>query len=120
MSIIEMRGITKEYGAVTALDSIDFEINPGEVVGLLGDNGAGKSTLVKILSGIVQPTSGKMLHEGKETRIRSRRESYELGIETIYQDIALVDQMDITRNIFLGREETGFLGFMKMKSMKKK
>jgi len=119
-SLIELRGMTKRYAGVLALDSIDFQINPGEVVGLLGDNGAGKSTLIKILSGVVEPSSGKFLHMGKEVKIRSRRDSYELGMETIYQDIALVDQMDIMRNIFLGREETGFLGFMKMKSMKEK
>jgi simple sugar transport system ATP-binding protein len=118
--LIELKGITKQYGAVTALDSVDFHIAPGEVVGLLGDNGAGKSTLIKILSGIVQPTFGTIEYEGKEVKIRSRRESYDMGIETIYQDIALVDQMDIMRNIFLGREETGRLGFMKMKSMKEK
>lgn len=119
-SLIELKGMTKRYAGVLALDSIDFQINPGEVVGLLGDNGAGKSTLIKILSGVVEPSSGKFLHMGKEVKIRSRRDSYELGMETIYQDIALVDQMDIMRNIFLGREETGFLGFMKMKSMKEK
>lgn len=118
--LIEMVGITKRYGGVTALDSVDFEIRPGEVIGLLGDNGAGKSTLIKILSGIVQPTSGVIRHLGKPTKIASRRESYKMGIETIYQDIALVDQMDIMRNIFLGREETGFLGFMKIADMKKK
>lgn len=118
--LIELRGITKRYGGVSALDSIDFHINPGEVIGLLGDNGAGKSTLIKILSGVVDATRGQFLHQGKEVKIRSRRDSYECGIETIYQDIALVDQMDIMRNIFLGREETGFLGFMKMKEMKEK
>lgn len=118
--LIELRNITKAYGAVVALDNIDFHIAPGEVIGLLGDNGAGKTTLIKILSGIVQPTSGAILYQGKEVKIRSRRESYEMGIETIYQDIALVDQMDIMRNIFLGREETNALGFMKIKSMKEK
>lgn len=118
--IVELRGITKQYGAVTAPDNIDFHIGEGEVVGLLGDNGAGKSTLIKILSGIVQPTSGSILVRGEEKKINSRRESYELGIETIYQDIALVDQMDIMRNIFLGREETNRFGFMKMKSMREK
>jgi len=118
--IIEMRAVTKRYASVTALDSVDFHISPGEVVGLVGDNGAGKSTLIKILSGIVQPTSGTLLYYGEPTRIPSRRQSYEMGIETIYQDIALVDQMDIMRNIFLGREEAGRLGFMNIKSMKEK
>ena len=118
--MVELRGISKEYGHVLALSNVDFSIHPGEVVGLLGDNGAGKSTLIKILSGIVQPTAGTILHEGRETRIRSRRDSTAMGIETIYQDIALVDQMDIMRNIFLGREETSFLGFMKIASMRKK
>lgn len=120
VALVELRGITKRYGAATALESIDFSIAPGEVIGLLGDNGAGKSTLIKILSGVVEPTEGKFMHMGKEVRVRSRRDSYDLGIETIYQDIALVDQMDIMRNIFLGREETGPLGFMKIKSMRAK
>jgi simple sugar transport system ATP-binding protein len=88
------------------------------VVGLLGDNGAGKSTLIKILSGIVQPTSGQIFCDGKEIKIRSRQESYKLGMETIYQDIALIDQMDIMRNIFLGREITNKLGFLKLKQMR--
>lgn len=118
--LVELRGITKDYGHVRALCDVDFAIHPGEVIGLLGDNGAGKSTLIKILSGIVQPTSGTILHRGKETKIRSRRHSTAMGLETIYQDIALVDQMDIMRNIFLGREETNALGFMKMGSMKRK
>ena len=86
----------------------------------IGDNGADKSTLIKILSGIVQPTSGTILYQGKETKIPARRHSYQMGLETIYQDIALVDHINIVRNIFLGREETGRLGFMNMKSMKAK
>ena len=118
--IIELRRIGKRYGAVLALDGIDFHIAEGEVIGLVGDNGAGKSTLIKILSGIIQPTSGAILNHGRLIRIRDHREAIRIGIETIYQDIALVDQMTIMRNIFLGREETGFLGLLKMKSMKKK
>lgn len=115
--LVDFRGITKAYGAVMALDNINFSIRPGEVIGLLRDNGAGKSTLIKIMSGIVQPSGGKIFSRGREARIRSRRDSYELGIETIYQDIALVDQMNIMRNIFLGREITNRLGFLKMKEM---
>jgi simple sugar transport system ATP-binding protein len=118
--LIELREVTKRYGGVLALDKVSFSIYPGEVIGLLGDNGAGKSTLVKILSGIVQPTDGEFLADGKAVKVRSRRDSYQLGIETIYQDIALIDQMDIMRNIFLGREETNLFGFLKMRSMKDK
>jgi simple sugar transport system ATP-binding protein len=116
--LIELRKVTKCYGAVAAMKDIDFQINPGEVVGLLGDNGAGKSTLIKILSGIIQPTSGDIFCDGRKIQIRSRQESYKLGMETIYQDIALIDQMDIMRNIFLGREVTNKLGFLKLKQMR--
>jgi len=118
--IVAMRGLTKRYGSIEALSDIDFHISAGEAVGLLGDNGAGKSTLIKILSGIVPHTSGTILYEGKPTRIRSRNDSTAMGIETIYQDIALVDDMNIMRNIFLGREETNALGFMRSRSMRKK
>lgn len=118
--IVELKGLTKRYGNVLALDNVDFHVNPGEAIGLLGDNGAGKSTMIKILSGIVQPTQGDIFHDGRPTRIRSRRDSADIGIETIYQDIALVDQMDIVRNVFLGREETNALGFMHLKSMRRK
>lgn len=116
-SIIELDKITKQYDHVLALDNVSFHINPGEVIGLLGDNGAGKSTLIKIMSGIVPITNGVIRHKGNEVNVQSRRDSYALGIETIYQDIALVDDMDIMRNIFLGREITGPLGFMKMREM---
>lgn len=118
MPFIELRNITKYYGAIVALQDIDLQIYPGEIIGLLGDNGAGKSTLIKILSGIVQPTSGSIHCNGKEIKIRSRRESYEIGLETIYQDIALIDQMDIMRNIFLGREITNRFGFLKLNEMR--
>ncbi len=118
--LVELRGVTKRYSAVVALDNVNFQIRAGEVIGLLGDNGAGKSTLIKILSGIVRPTEGDFFSNGKPVSVRSRRDSYKLGIETIYQDIALINQMDIMRNIFLGREETNSLGFLKMKSMSRK
>jgi simple sugar transport system ATP-binding protein len=118
--MVELRAVTKDYGAVRALCKVDFEIRPNEVLALLGDNGAGKSTLIKILSGIVPVTSGQILHEGREVTLRCRQDSTNIGIETIYQDIALVDDMNIMRNIFLGREETNALGFMKVKSMMRK
>jgi simple sugar transport system ATP-binding protein len=115
--VLEMRKIVKRYGAFVALNEMDFHIEKNEVVGLLGDNGAGKSTLVKMMSGINPPTSGEIYVDGKKTELNSRAESEAAGIETIYQDIALVDSMPITRNIFMGREITNWLGFMNHKAM---
>lgn len=116
--LLELRGINKRYGAVQALRDMDFHINPRETVGLLGDNGAGKSTLIKLMSGVVQADSGTIHAYGKPVELKSRRESEELGIETIYQDTALVDTMSVTRNIFMGREITGGLGFMHLEEMR--
>ena len=91
---------------------LDFHIAPNEVVGLLGDNGAGKSTLIKMMSGVVEPNQGNIFIEGKETKIKNRKESEEIaGIETIYQNSALCDDMTIMRNIFMGREITKFFRF---------
>jgi len=97
--LIEMKGIYKKYGNIEALKGIDFTINRNEIIGLIGDNGAGKSTLIKILSGIFPPDKGKIYKEGKEIKILSPRDAIKLGIETIYQDTALIDQMNIMRNI---------------------
>jgi simple sugar transport system ATP-binding protein len=116
-SLYEARSVTKRYGSLIALDKMDFYIGPGEVVGLLGDNGAGKSTLVRMISGINPPDSGEIFVNGKPTRINSRAQSEAAGIETIYQDIALVDFMSITRNIFMGREITNRFGFMDQRKM---
>ncbi len=110
--ILALRGIVKNYGRVQALCDVDFELNQGEIVGLLGDNGAGKSTLIKLMSGVVQKDAGRIFWYAKPVELRSRQDSAELGIETIYQDAALVDTMSITRNIFMGREITNRLGFM--------
>lgn len=115
--LYEARGITKRYGSFIALNGMDFHIGRNEVVGLLGDNGAGKSTLVKMISGINPPTSGEIYVDGKRTEFNSRSDSEAAGIETIYQDIALVDSMSITRNIFMGREITNQFGFMNHKKM---
>ncbi|MEO6609586.1 MAG: ATP-binding cassette domain-containing protein [Aestuariivirga sp.] len=101
-----MRGITKGYGHVQALHDVNFQINQNEIVGLLGDNGAGKSTLVNIMSGIEFPDSGLVLSNGVPVSIRSRKDSERLGIETIYQDSALVGSASIMRNFFAGRELT--------------
>lgn len=115
--LYEARNVTKKYGSFTALDNMNFYIGKAEVVGLLGDNGAGKSTLVKMMSGINPPTSGEIFVNGQPAQFNSRSDSEAAGIETIYQDIALVDSMSITRNIFMGREITNRFGFMDHKKM---
>jgi simple sugar transport system ATP-binding protein len=115
--LYEARNITKKYGSFMALSNMNFYIGHSEVVGLLGDNGAGKSTLVKMMSGINPPTSGEILVNGKPAEFNSRSDSEAAGIETIYQDIALVDSMSITRNIFMGREIVNRWGFMDHKKM---
>ncbi|WP_188824444.1 ATP-binding cassette domain-containing protein [Brucella endophytica] len=110
--LLELRGISKQYGHVDALTDASFTIGRNEVVGLLGDNGAGKSTLVKIMSGVEFPTSGKIFRDGREVSIHSRKDSERLGIETIYQDSALVGSASIMRNFFAGRELTRALGIL--------
>ena len=117
--LLEMRNITKRYGAFVALNKMNFYIGENEVVGLLGDNGAGKSTLVKMMSGINPPTSGEIYARGRKIALNCRADSEAAGIETIYQDIALVDSMPITRNIFMGREIVNRWGFMDHKAMEK-
>jgi simple sugar transport system ATP-binding protein len=102
--LIRMERISKSYGSVQALDGVDLVVNEREIVGLLGDNGAGKSTLIKVLSGAVRATSGDIFVRGKRADIRSTTDAIALGIETIYQDSALVPQLSIARNLFLGRE----------------
>lgn len=102
--------IVKRWGAVTALNGVNLTIQSGEVVALLGDNGAGKSTLIKILSGAIRPTSGEVEINGRQAKLRTTRDAIDAGIETIFQDSALVEQLSISRNIFLGREPTRFLG----------
>src|SRR5580700_8133222 len=116
--IYEVRGVSKRYGNVQALSNLNFHIGAGEVVGLLGDNGAGKSTLIKMMSGIVRPDDGEVLVDGARAVVSSRRDSEHIGIETIYQDTALVDTMSIVRNIFMGREIANRWGFLKHRSMR--
>jgi simple sugar transport system ATP-binding protein len=103
-NLIEMRDIHKHYGRIHALDGVDFTVGEKEIVGLLGDNGAGKSTLIKTLSGAVPITSGEFFVRGKKVQINSTTDAIDHGIETIYQDSALVPQLSIARNLFLGRE----------------
>jgi ABC-type sugar transport system ATPase subunit len=102
--ILEGRDITKMYGGVEALNKVTFKLPRNEVVALLGDNGAGKSTLIKILSGAISPTSGQVLLDGKPVEMSSTRHAKQLGIETVYQDLALVDCLSIEKNIYLGKE----------------
>jgi simple sugar transport system ATP-binding protein len=115
--LLRVEGITKKYGANTVLKDVSFDVGHNEVVGLLGDNGAGKSTLVKIMSGIVQASSGTFSWEGVPRPQVNRALTEDLGIETIFQDSALVPQMSISRNIFMGREITNRLGLMKIRKM---
>ena len=112
--IIELRDISKSYGQVYALGGVNLSVDRGEVVGLIGDNGAGKSTLIKILSGVVKPTSGEILVRGKPVTGWSAARSRDAGIETVFQDRALAVQQTIVRNIFMGRELTGFMGFLRV------
>ena len=102
--LVEMRHIEKFYGRIHALRDVNLSIRKGEIVGLLGDNGAGKSTLIKVLSGAVPYTSGEIRVKGRPIQMRSTLEAIANGIETIYQDSALVPQLSIARNLFLGRE----------------
>jgi D-xylose transport system ATP-binding protein len=104
--ILQLRGISKRFGAVQALMDVDFEVYSQEVLGLVGDNGAGKSTLIKIISGVYQPDSGERIFEGQPVTINSPRDANQLGIETVYQDLALCDNLDVVGNLYLGREET--------------
>jgi D-xylose transport system ATP-binding protein len=104
--LLECEGISKAFGAVQALYRVDFEVHAGEVMALVGDNGAGKSTLVKGIAGIYPFDEGRMRFEEKPVVVHSPREAAHLGIEVVYQDLALADNLDVTANMFLGRERT--------------
>jgi D-xylose transport system ATP-binding protein len=103
--VLQAQGLSKAFGAVQALRDVDFEVNAGEVVGLVGDNGAGKSTLVKILSGVYIPDSGQISIDGTRVHITNPKDATKAGIATVYQDLALCDNLDVVTNLFLGREE---------------
>ena len=122
--ILRMANISKSFAAVKALDNVDFELYNNEILALLGDNGAGKSTLIKIISGNYSSDSGDMWVYGDKVVFKNPHEAQALGIETIYQDLALFDNLDVMSNIFAGREAThkgvrGRLGFVDRKSMNK-
>jgi ABC-type sugar transport system ATPase subunit len=102
--VLRLRGISKNFGAVSALTDIDLDVHAGEVVALVGDNGAGKSTLVKILAGVHEPSSGTMEFDGKPVSIADPSAALNLGIATVFQDLALCENLDVVANIFLGRE----------------
>jgi simple sugar transport system ATP-binding protein len=121
-ALLEARGIVKNYGHVQALRGADFSVDAGEVVALVGDNGAGKTTMVKILSGIERPDVGEIEFEGRPVAFGSAAEVHALGIETVYQDLALASDLDAAANLFLGRELLrpgllGRLGFLDRKAM---
>jgi D-xylose transport system ATP-binding protein len=103
--ILELKGVSKSFGAVQALYEVDFHVSRGEVMALVGDNGAGKSTLIKCIAGIYSIDSGDVLFEGERVNIHGPKDSANLGIEVVYQDLALADNLDVVQNMFLGREE---------------
>jgi D-xylose transport system ATP-binding protein len=105
--LLKLKGVSKSFGAVRALTNVDFEVYPGEVVALVGDNGAGKSTLIKAISGIQPGDTYEAKFEGESVNLNTPQDGTRLGIATVYQDLALADNLDVVENLYLGREETG-------------
>jgi simple sugar transport system ATP-binding protein len=120
--VLRTEHVEKSFGQIAALKDINLRLDRGEVLGLLGDNGAGKSTLVKILTGYYQPSAGQLYFEGKPIQFRSVSHARSLGIETVYQDLALVDQLSVYRNMFLQREPVfgGVLGILDERQMRRR
>jgi len=122
-AVLELRNVSKSYGAIKAAIDVTFEVGPSETVALVGDNGAGKSTLVKMISGTIQPSEGSLVMEGEPVEFRSPADARAHGVETVFQDLALIDQLDAAGNLFLGREMTRggkigqFLGILDLKEM---
>jgi D-xylose transport system ATP-binding protein len=110
--LVELRGISKTFGGVHALEKVDVDLVAGEVMGLLGHNGAGKSTLIKVLSGVYPADQGEIRVSGEPVKIESTRDAKKLGIETIYQNLALAENLDAVANLFLGRERFTRFGFL--------
>ena len=115
---VELRDVSMSFGEVQALRNVDFQLGRNEVVGLLGDNGAGKSTLIKIITGYHTPTTGELLFDGERIEDLTVAKARELGVETVYQERALAELQTLWRNIFLGREISNGLGFLKVGAMK--
>ena len=109
--LVQVRDIAKSFGRIKALNRVSFELPPAQVLALLGDNGAGKSTMIKILTGLFPPDRGEIRWEGEPVRFGSPRDAYDIGVATVYQDLAIVDLMSIYRNVFLGREKAVTKGF---------
>src|SRR5438046_8346285 len=111
--LLELRGVSKSFGSVQALTDVDFEVRRGEVMALVGDNGAGKSTLIKCVAGIHGVDSGDILFEGEPVHIHGPKDAARLGIEIVYQDLALADNLDVVQNMYMGREERDWLWRLK-------
>jgi D-xylose transport system ATP-binding protein len=117
---LELRGVSKSFGVVQALTEVDFEVRSGEVMALVGDNGAGKSTLIKSIAGIHPIDSGQIFFEGRETTIHGPKDAARLGIEIVYQDLALCDNLDVVQNMYLGREAHDVLQRLNEPAMEQK
>ena len=117
--LLEAKGVTKYFGTITALENVDLKIHTGECLGVVGDNGAGKTTLMKVISGLYKPSAGSLFFEGNKKVLESPRDSQNLGLEMVYQDLALAGNLPIGENIFLGREPTKNLGLLKLLDFKK-
>ncbi len=118
-ALVEMKNIHKSFGKVHALMGVDFSVKPSEIVGLVGDNGAGKSTLIKILTGVLSLDKGEIYFNGKKIKFSSPRDARKNGIETIYQEQALADDLSVVRNLFMGKELQKSIGIIKLLDHKK-
>jgi D-xylose transport system ATP-binding protein len=118
--LLELHGISKSFGSVQALDDVDFEVRAGEVMALVGDNGAGKSTLIKCVAGTHAPDSGEIVMDGETVHIHGPKDAAKLGIEVVYQDLALCDNLDVVQNMYLGREERDWIGRLREAPMEKR
>jgi len=118
--VLELRGVTKSFGSVQALTDVDFEVRHGEVMALVGDNGAGKSTLIKCIAGIHPMDEGQVFFEGQPVSIHGPKDAAKLGIEVVYQDLALCDNLDVVQNMYLGREEHDWFQRLKEPPMEAK
>ncbi len=118
--LLELRGVSKNFGSVHALTDVDFEVKAGEVMALVGDNGAGKSTLIKCVAGIHTADGGEIVFDGQPVTIHGPKDSAKLGIEVVYQDLALCDNLDVVQNMYLGREAHDFIQRLKEPEMEKR